>query len=55
MNKNKINGYKPNYPIFDELSDLRIIYSDKQLQKLWNECTPKIERKYNLPIITGTP
>ena len=49
------NGFRPNYPISDDLEDLKRRYTPKQLQKMWDECYPKSSEISGKVIITGTP
>ena len=49
------NGFRPNYPIFDDLEDLKRLYTPEQLQKMWEDVYPKSSEINNKIIITGTP
>jgi hypothetical protein len=49
------NGFRPNYPISDDLEDLKRRYTPEQLQKMWDECYPKSSEISSKVIITGTP
>jgi hypothetical protein len=49
------NGFRPNYPISDDLEDLKRKYTPEQLQKMWDDCYPKSSEINGKVIITGTP
>jgi hypothetical protein len=52
------NGFRSNYPISDDLEDLKRRYTPEQLQKMWDGCYPKSSEisdnvfiTYNVPQI----
>ena len=48
------NGFRPNYPIFDDLEDLNRLYTLEELQKMWKDVYPKLSKISGKLIITGT-
>jgi hypothetical protein len=49
------DGFRPNYPISDDLEDLKRRYTPEQLQKMWKDCYPKSSEISGKVIITGIP
>lgn len=53
--KTPYSGHRPKIFIFDELEDLKRIYTPEQLQKMWEDVYPKPIETNNKVIITRTP
>jgi hypothetical protein len=49
------DGFRPNYPISDDLEDLKRRYTPEQLQKMWKDCYPKSSEISDKVIITRAP
>ena len=47
------DGFRPSYPISDDLEDLKRRYTPEQLQKMWEDCYPKSSEISGKVIITG--
>jgi len=50
-----LNGFRPDVYISDDLDLLKRIYTSEQIQKIWEDCSPKSSEIIGTPIITGTP